>query len=151
MNHDEAYIRRSIEMARRAAANGNEPFGALLVHDGAVIETAENSLVTDDDVTCHAETNLVRQAWTGFDPETLAEATLYSSTEPCAMCAGAIVNCGIGRVVYSAPAEGARDVGGRAAVAADVLPRCGVEKVGPILESEGLDVHRNCWDHILPE
>ncbi|MFB6228087.1 MAG: nucleoside deaminase [Halobacteriales archaeon] len=151
MNHDEEYTRRSIEMARRAAANGNEPFGALLVHDGEVIATAENSLVIDDDVTSHAETNLVRQAWGRFDAETLSEATLYSSTEPCAMCAGAIVNCGIGRVVYSAPADRAREVGGRAAPTADVLPRCGVEKVGPILESEGLDVHRNCWDHILPE
>lgn len=149
--NDEAYTRRSIEMARRAAANGNEPFGALLVHDDEVIERAENSLVTDDDVTSHAETNLVRQAWGQFDEETLREATLYSSTEPCAMCAGAIVNCDIGRVVYSAPADRAREVGGRAALAADVLPRCGVEKVGPILESEGLEVHRDCWDHILSE
>jgi tRNA(Arg) A34 adenosine deaminase TadA len=62
-----------------------------------------------------AETNLVRRAWRQFDGETFAEATLYSSTEPCAMCAGAIVNCGIGRVVYSAPADRAREVGGRAA------------------------------------
>lgn len=151
MEHDEEYTRRSIEMARRAAGNGNEPFGALLVHDGEVVETAENSLVTDDDVTCHAETNLVRRAWGQFDAETFEEATLYSSTEPCAMCAGAIVNCGIGRVVYSAPADRAREVGGRAALAADFLPECGVEKVGPLLESEGLDVHRSCWDHILPE
>jgi tRNA(Arg) A34 adenosine deaminase TadA len=149
--NDETYTRRSIEMARQAAANGNEPFGALLAHDQEVIETAENSLVTDDDVTSHAETNLVRRAWPQFDADTLAEATLYSSTEPCAMCAGAIVNCGIGRVVYSAPADRARAVGGRAALAADVLPRCGVEKVGPMLESDGLDVHRTCWDHILSE
>jgi len=81
--------------------------------DGEVIETAENSLVTDDDVTCHAETNLVRQAWTGFDSKTLAEATLYSSTEPCAMCAYVLRETGVQSVIWGVDAGEVGGVRGR--------------------------------------
>jgi hypothetical protein len=73
---------------------------------------AENSVVTKHDVTNHAETNLVRLATSHFTPKELAECTLYTSTEPCAMCSGAIHWSRIGRVVYALSEEGLYDIVG---------------------------------------
>jgi tRNA(Arg) A34 adenosine deaminase TadA len=95
-------LRRAVEVAAEARARGNHPFGALLVDgDGAVLLEAENTVVTTGDPTGHAETNLVRRAAALFDREQLADCTIVASTEPCAMCAGAIYWAGIGRVVYA--------------------------------------------------
>jgi tRNA(Arg) A34 adenosine deaminase TadA len=96
------HLKTAISVAWRARANGNHPFGAVLVdeHDQVVLE-AENTVVTGRDSTGHAETNLVRLATQQFSPGQLADFTLYSSTEPCAMCAGAIYWSQIGRVVFA--------------------------------------------------
>jgi tRNA(Arg) A34 adenosine deaminase TadA len=96
------HLKASISVAWRARENGNHPFGAVLVdeHNRVVLE-AENTVVTGRDSTGHAETNLVRLATQQFSPEQLVHYTLYSSTEPCAMCAGAIHWSQIGRVVYA--------------------------------------------------
>ena len=96
------HLKTSISVAWRARENGNHPFGAVLVdeHDQVVLE-AENSVMTERDSTGHAETNLVRLATQQFSPEQLVHYTLYSSTEPCVMCAGAIYWSQIGRVVYA--------------------------------------------------
>jgi len=103
MNHTELeHLKLSISVARRAREHGNHPFGAVLVDEqDRVLLQAENTVVTGRDVTGHAETNLVRLATGQFSPEQLARCTLYSSTEPCAMCAGAIHWSQIGRVVYA--------------------------------------------------
>jgi tRNA(adenine34) deaminase len=97
---DARWLRVSFELARQAAARGDEPYGAVLV-DGAghALREAGNTIVTDGDCTGHAEINLVRLLG-GVDPGTLAAATLYASTEPCAMCAGAVHWSGVGRVVF---------------------------------------------------
>jgi tRNA(Arg) A34 adenosine deaminase TadA len=80
-----------IELAASARKNGNHPFGALLVDGtGHVILTAENTALTTHDPTRHAELNLVQLACGTIPPDTLAKATLYTSTEPCIMCCGAI-------------------------------------------------------------
>jgi tRNA(Arg) A34 adenosine deaminase TadA len=96
------HLKTSISVAWRARENGNHPFGAVLVDEyNRVVLQAENTVVTGRDSTGHAETNLVRLATQQFLPEQLAHYTLYSSTEPCAMCAGAIYWSQIGRVVYA--------------------------------------------------
>lgn len=97
-----AHLKASISVAWRARENGNHPFGAVLVdeHNRVVLE-AENTVVTERDSTGHAETNLVRLATQEFSLEQLVRCTLYSSTEPCAMCAGAIYWSQIGRVVFA--------------------------------------------------
>ena len=96
------HLELSISVARSAREHGNHPFGAVLVDEqGRVLLQAENTVVTGRDVTGHAETNLVRIATSQFSPEQLARCTLYSSTEPCAMCAGAIHWSQIGQVVYA--------------------------------------------------
>jgi tRNA(Arg) A34 adenosine deaminase TadA len=98
----EQLLGQAIAIASDARAHGNHPFGALLADAaGRVLLTAENTVVTDSDATGHAETNLVRRATAAYSAAQLAETTLYTSTEPCAMCAGAIYWSGIGAVVYA--------------------------------------------------
>ena len=99
---DREHLRAAIAVAWSAREHGNHPFGAVLVdaHNRVVLE-AENTVVTGRDCTGHAETNLVRLASARFSPGELVGFTLYTSTEPCAMCAGAIHWSQIGRVVYA--------------------------------------------------
>jgi tRNA(Arg) A34 adenosine deaminase TadA len=91
MNVDERHLRQAIELAARARANGNHPFGSLLTDAiGDVVLEAENTVLTGRDCTGHAELNLVRAASQKYDPAAFLRAcTLYTSTEPCAMCSGA--------------------------------------------------------------
>jgi tRNA(Arg) A34 adenosine deaminase TadA len=99
---DLQHLLTAIHIAQNARKNGNHPFGAILVDENnRVVLEAENTVITDHDVTGHAETNLVRLATRMFSAEELARCTLYTSTEPCAMCAGAIHWSHIGRVVYA--------------------------------------------------
>src|SRR4030081_1865888 len=98
---DEHFLRRSFEVARRALTHGNHPFGAVLVdRNRNVLIEAENGYMPARDGTAHAERLLATQACTTLSPATLRQTTLYSSSEPCAMCAGAIYWAGIGRLVY---------------------------------------------------
>ena len=100
------HLRRAIELAQQAREHGNHPFGALLVDgEGNVVLEAENTVRTDKDVTAHAETNLMRLASARFEPDYLERCTLYTSTEPCAMCAGAIYWGNIRRVVFATSQE----------------------------------------------
>jgi len=88
---DAHFLRWSFAVARRAVVNGNHPFGAILVdHNRNVLIEAENGYMPAHDGTAHAERLLATQACTTLSPELLKDATLYSSAEPCAMCAGAI-------------------------------------------------------------
>ena len=97
---DEACLERAVALAWEARKRGDHPFGALLVTAGGAVLEALNSVVTGADPTGHAETNLVRLAGE-LDFGTRAGSTLYTSTEPCAMCAGAIYWSGIGRMVFA--------------------------------------------------
>lgn len=147
---DRRLIRRTYEIARDAAARGNHPFGALLALRGEILGEFENAVVTRDDLTLHAETGLARKAARRFDRETLAAATLYTSTEPCLMCAGAIRWAGIGRVAYGASGPRTCEVLGETwhgIPAKETFERNAphVEVVGPVEEEEGLRVHRECW------
>ncbi len=99
---DLEHLRTAIEVAQLARAHGNHPFGAILVNENnQVLLEAENSVITSKDCTGHAETNLMRLASQHFSAEKLAVCTLYTSTEPCAMCAGAIYWGNVQRVVYA--------------------------------------------------
>jgi len=152
---DLQHLRTAIELTARARTNGNQPFGALLVDaDGSVVLEAENTALTERDCTAHAELNLVRAASRQFDMELLRHATLYTSTEPCAMCAGAIFWAGIGRVVYALSSETlrtiVRDESGAWTLAVscrDVFARGGrtTDVSGPLLEDEGRVVHDGYW------
>jgi tRNA(Arg) A34 adenosine deaminase TadA len=99
IKHEE-YIKRTYQLAKSAQEKGNHPFGALLVIDCRIVFTAENSVITDNDITRHAELNLVSKVTRELDPEPLSQSILYTSTEPCAMCTGAIFWAGISNIVY---------------------------------------------------
>ena len=131
--------------------HGNHPFGALLVDEnGNVILQAENTVLTERDCTGHAETNLVRQASQKFSAEALAKCTLYTSTEPCPMCAGAIYWSNVRRVVFALSAQNFYAFIGN--TANQTLPSCRailasskIEVLGPALEDEAKKVHEGFW------
>lgn len=147
MTSDEDYVRRAIELAESASEAGNTPFGSLLVHDETVLREAENTTVTDDDISAHPEFKLARWAARELDVDTRRETTMYTSTEPCPMCASAIVYADLGRVVYSVPGSALADIrdGGIDIACADVVDRGnGDTRVdGPVLEDEGMVVHES--------
>lgn len=110
---DLQHLRTTIEVAQRARDHGNHPFGAILVDENdQVLLEAENTVVTGHDCTGHAETNLMRLASQQFSPEKLAHCTLYTSTEPCVMCAGAIHWGNVRRVVYALSEVGLYEIVG---------------------------------------
>ena len=145
MTDDEIFIVKTYQLAQSAQEKGNHPFGALLVVDGEIVLTAENSVVSDNDITRHAELNLVSNASQALDPATLAGSTLYTSTAPCLLCTAVILAAMIGKIVYSVSYEGfARLIPGgyRYIPCKEIVERLGsATKVhGPILEEEGLTV-----------
>ncbi|MEU8401003.1 nucleoside deaminase [Nonomuraea sp. NPDC048892] len=107
MTHDEEkLLRRAIELAAQARAGGNPPFGSLLAGpDGAVLAEERNSSLTDRDITAHPELKLARWAARELTPEVAAATTMFTSCQPCGMCAGAIARSGLGRVVYALSGE----------------------------------------------
>lgn len=103
---EERLLRRAIELAAQARAGGNPPFGSLLAaQDGTVLAEERNSTLTDRDITAHPELKLARWAARELDPATAAATTMYTSCQPCGMCAGAIARSGLGRVVYALSGE----------------------------------------------
>lgn len=148
-------MRKAIALARRAREHGNHPFGALLASpEGEVLLEAENTVNSDHDCIGHAETNLARLACQHFERKFLAECTLYTSAEPCAMCSGAIHWSGIGRVVYGLAEErlylltGADPANETMKLPCrEVFARCQrkIEVVGPMMEDEAEAVHQGFW------
>ena len=99
-----AWLTRAIVLSQRSRDEGNHPFAAIVVDaSGNALAEAMNDIHAD--CTGHAEIVAVRRASAKFNPMQLRDATLYSSAEPCAMCAGAIYWSGIGRVVYALSEE----------------------------------------------
>ena len=149
MTDDARYIRRAIDLARQARERGDHPFGALLVANEQIVLEAENTVVSRNNPTHHAEMNLVQAAWGTLAAGVIERSTLYTSTEPCPMCTGAIFWSGIRRLVFSLPAL---DLG---ALTGDpfcgpcrpLFDRAGVktEVVGPIVPDEGRQIHLGFW------
>jgi len=153
--HDDHFLRRAFAVARRSLTHGNHPFGAILVDDqGNVLIEAENGYMPARDGTAHAERLLATKACTTLAPELLAKTTLYSSAEPCAMCAGAIYWAGIGRVVYGLSEVRLRSVTGNHPENPTLDLPCRevfergqrpTEVVGPLLEDEAEALHAGVW------
>jgi tRNA(Arg) A34 adenosine deaminase TadA len=152
---DEHFLRLSFAAARRAVAHGNHPFGAVLVDANRnVLLEAENGYMPAHDGTAHAERLLATRACTTLGADVLAKATLYSSAEPCAMCAGAIYWAGIGRVVYGLSEARLRGVTGNHPENPTLDLPCrevfrsgqrATEVVGPLLEDEAEAQHAGMW------
>ena len=153
---DEYFLRRSFEVARRSLSHGNHPFGAVLVDEnGTVLIEAENGYMPSHDGTAHAERLLATQACTTLSADVLKGATLYSSAEPCAMCAGAIYWAGIGRLVYGLSEHRLRAVTGNHPENPTLDLPCrevfksgqrATEVKGPLLEDEAEALHAGVWN-----
>ena len=102
LNDHTRYMRRALDEARAALAEDEVPIGAVIVHEGRVIGAAHNQRETLRDPTAHAEMIAITQAATALASWRLESCTLYVTLEPCAMCAGAIVQARIDTVVYGA-------------------------------------------------
>src|ERR1700691_5171571 len=102
---DDAFMLQALELAREAERAGEVPVGAVVVLDGAVIGRGRNSPITLNDPTAHAEILALREAAAAVHNYRLEGATLYTTLEPCVMCAGALVAARVSRLVF-----GARDL-----------------------------------------
>lgn len=99
---DAAWMAIALEEARDAATNGEVPIGAVIVAESRVIARAGNRTIRDCDPTAHAEIVALRAAAKSVGNYRLTNATLYVTIEPCAMCAGAMIQARIARLVYGA-------------------------------------------------
>jgi len=103
---DEKFLRRAVKLADMAGASGERPFGSLLVGaDGTVLIEDHNTVVSDSDITAHPELKLARWAARELAPDVAAATTMFTSCQPCPMCATAIAGSGLGRVVYALSTE----------------------------------------------
>jgi tRNA(adenine34) deaminase len=99
---DLQFMQEALAEARAAAAAGEVPIGAVLVHDGRVLARSGNRTIRDCDPTAHAEIIVIRESAQILGNYRLAGITLYVSVEPCSMCAGAMIQARVPRLVYGA-------------------------------------------------
>ncbi len=99
---DEIFMRTALGLAAEAAAAGEVPVGALVVHEGKIIGRGWNAPIGLNDPTAHAEVRALREAGAALGNYRLPGCSLYVTLEPCAMCAGAIQHARISRLVYAA-------------------------------------------------
>src|SRR6201996_999835 len=152
---DEHFLRLSFAVARRSLTHGNHPFGCVVVNaDGKVLIETENGYMPDRDGTAHAERLAATLACRTLSHDVLASATLYSSAEPCAMCAGAIYWAGIGRVVYGLSEHRLQLITGNPPEKPTLALPCRevfasgqrpTDVVGPLLEDEAEALHEGVW------
>lgn len=102
LKDDRSFMEMALEEAQFAADRGEVPVGAVIVANNEVLGRAGNRTITDCDPTAHAEIVALRLAAAGIGNHRILDATLYVTIEPCAMCAGAIIQARIGRLVYGA-------------------------------------------------
>ena len=151
---DETLLRRAIAIAARARAAGNHPFGALLAGPDGAILLEQGNAADSGDRTAHAERLLMSRASQLYDAAFLADCSLVTSAEPCAMCAGAAYWAGIGRVVYGLSEHALKHLIGphpdnlTMALDCRTVLAAGQRKiavVGPLLDAEARKVHQGFW------
>lgn len=149
-------LRRAIELSDASRQRGRHPFAALVAdRDGNIIaEAGNNSMPPEGDPTQHAELVAAAQAAKVLAPQALAHCTLYTSAEPCCMCAGAVYWTGIGRVVYALSEHALLGLTGDHPENPTFSLPCrevfakGQRKVsvlGPMLEAEAAEPHKGFW------
>jgi tRNA(Arg) A34 adenosine deaminase TadA len=150
---DTQHLRQAFVWAHAARTRGNRPFGTVVVaQDGRILAEAFSNSRETGDCTGHAEMNAIRQLGNPpVAPEVLAQATLYASAQPCAMCACAICHAGIGRVVYGLDDERLLQLHphlrGNTLDCRTVFDSAtyAVRCIGPALVAEALAVYENSW------
>ena len=126
---DESAMRLALEAARRAGLAGEPPIGAALVRNGQVLATASNTVISDLDITAHAEINLIRDACRRHRSLDLAGCELFATVEPCPMCLAASHYARIGRIVFGISLEDLHALTGAEMLAGPRIVAAG----GPVL------------------
>jgi tRNA(adenine34) deaminase len=139
-NGDIKYMNLALEQARKAAAQGEVPIGAVLVRDDHVLTQAHNFRETWQDPTAHAEMVAIREAATQSGSWRLIDTTLYVTLEPCAMCIGAIILARIPRLVFGALDPKAGACGSVLNVPTERRLNHRVEVIGGMLEQESQEL-----------
>jgi tRNA(Arg) A34 adenosine deaminase TadA len=106
----EQFMRRALVMAGRSLAAGGPPVGACLIRAGKVLAEGHNSVISELDVTAHAEIQVIRAACQKLRALNLSGCDLYVTVQPCPMCLSACFYAGIARIVYGAPIESLRNI-----------------------------------------
>src|SRR6059036_2420589 len=136
MGEDAEFMGLALDEARRAAAEGEVPIGAVVALDDRVIGRGRNGPIAAMDPTAHAEILALRQAAREMKNYRLSGAVLYATVEPCAMCCGAALQARLARVVYGAPDPKAGAVESRYRLFADGRLNHRVEALGGVLGAE---------------
>jgi tRNA(adenine34) deaminase len=137
------FMQMALQQAALAPAVGEVPIAAVLVHEGQVLASAHNNRETTQDPTGHAELIVIRQAAQLLRSWRLSEATLYVTLEPCAMCAGAVVQSRIARLVFGAWDPKAGACGSIFDIPTERRLNHRVEVVGGVLEQESQSLLQN--------
>lgn len=138
----EAHMQRAIDLAREAMERGDRPFGSVLVRDDEVVMAESNRVVTEDDVRRHPELHLAYRAVRDLAPEKRAETVLYTSAEPCPMCAGGMLEAGFERVIYGVDSEElASFTGGEPNVESATILHGTTAVDGPVLNERARALH----------
>jgi tRNA(adenine34) deaminase len=143
---DETFMRAALDEARRGAAAGEVPVGAVVVLAAEIVARAHNAPIGLVDPTGHAEILALREAATKVGNYRLTGAALYATVEPCAMCCGAIVNARIARVVYGAQDIKAGAVESLYRLLDDGRLNHRVDAVGGVLAGESAALLRGFFD-----
>ncbi len=143
----ESHMAEAIDCAREAAARGDEPYGSVLVKDDEVVMRAGNRVVTENDLRAHPELTLAKRA--AAERDDAEELVMYTSTEPCPMCAGGIDIAGLRAVVYSVSGERAAAIRGTDSLLSStaVFAAGGgdVRVITDVLRPEGEKLHEAHW------
>ena len=154
--YDETLLRKAFDVARRSRDGGDHPFGSVLADgDGNLLMEQGNGYSGEGrDRTAHAERLLASRAARAYDLAFLSRCTLFTSAEPCAMCAGAIYWAGIGRVVYGQTEKalkaetGSHEENSTLDLPCEIVYKAGqrpTEVVGPLLEDEAAALQADFW------
>ncbi|MCX8008048.1 MAG: tRNA adenosine(34) deaminase TadA [Coriobacteriia bacterium] len=148
MDADVAYMSLALEEARAAEAEGEVPIGAVVVCDGAVIARAHNRRENDFDPTAHAEMIAIREAARRLGRWRLSDCTVYVTLEPCPMCAGAMHQARIDRLVYGAADPKAGAVGTLYDLSSDERLNHRFSVRSGVLADECADILRGFFDRL---
>ena len=151
MNEYSSLLLHSIELARQCADHGQLPFSALLVQEGRVVIEAGNTFIADNDVTRHSVMNLISRAHQRLSQHELEQCTLFTNSEPCAMCSGAIYWAGISKVVYGCSGKTLQQISGQSIdIGCHEIFKCchpTIDVVGPVEEERASELIMEFWPH----
>jgi tRNA(adenine34) deaminase len=136
LDFDEQWMRQALAAAREAQANGEVPIGTCIVSENKLVAVSGNRTRTDCDPTAHAEIVALREAARKLGNYRLTGVDVYSTIEPCAMCAGALIQARVRRLVYGAPDERAGAVASRFRICDTDFLNHRIEVSAGVLEAE---------------